>query len=595
MAVAIMVKLFMLQVLAREEYLDMANKQHQMKSAIAAQRGEVFMQDEIEPYPLAVNQQLMMAYAVPREVTDVKSVADGLSVILQLDSGELFNKLNKPDDVYEIIKKKLTEEEVAKIREVKLPGIYLESETYRFYPGGELASQIIGYVGFNEKEYKGIYGLESFMNERLKGSPGMLKQKGDARGRWISVSDREVEPAKNGDDFFLTINHTVQYEVEKILKSSLEKYGADKGSVVVMEAKTGNILAIANAPSFDPNQYSKTEDISTFSNTAVTQSYEPGSIFKPLTVAIGIDNGKISPDTTYVDTGEVNEAGFSIHNSDMKSNGVQTMTEVLEKSLNTGVIYVEKLVGNKTFAEYVKRFGFGEKTSIDLPGESAGNTRNLENFKVDINFFTASFGQGIMTTPLQMATAYGALANGGMLMKPQIIDSIRHSDGSTEKIEPQEVRQVVSESTAKQVGEMLRSVVTKGHGKRADVPGYLVGGKTGTAQVAKVGSKGYEEGVNIGSFAGYAPINDPHFVVVVALNNPKNVEWAESSAAPTFGEVMKMLLEYYHVKPTEDPSTSPLAKMAPISTPEQKQSENTTVDNDENKKEDKKNTDKNKD
>jgi stage V sporulation protein D (sporulation-specific penicillin-binding protein) len=195
-----------------------------------------------------------------------------------------------------------------------------------------------------------------------------------------------------------------------------------------------------------------------------------------------------------------------------------------------------------------------------------------------------------MVTPLQLAVAYGALANEGMMMKPTIIESIRHSDGSVEKIEPQEIRQVVSTDAAKQVGEMLRSVVVNGHGKRADVPGYLVGGKTGTAQVAKVGSKGYEEGTNIGSFAGYAPINDPQFVVVVDLYDPKNVEWAESSAAPTFGEVMKFLLEYYRVKPTEDPSTSPLAKMAPISTATVQGASTTTVDNNKDKKENKKNT-----
>ena len=582
-AIAIVIKLYVLQVMAGDEYKDMASRQHNMRSAIAAQRGEIFMKDDIEPYPLAVNQQLMMAFAVPREIPDPQVVANGLSSILGMDSGELMQKINKPEDMYEVIKKKLSEEEVAKIREAKLSGIYLQPEDYRYYPGGELASQLVGYVGNDGKEFRGIYGVESFWNEELKGKDGMLRQKGDSRGRWISVSDREVNPAENGDDLYLTINHTVQYEVEKILKSSLEKYASDSGSVVVMEARTGRILAMANAPSFDPNQYSKTEDISTFTNSAVTKSYEPGSVFKAVTMAIGIEDGKISPDTIYTDTGEVREAGFEIHNSDLKAHGIQTMTQALEESLNTGVIFVEKLVGNKSFAEYIKRFGFGEKTGIDLPSESAGNIKNLENPKTTINFFTASFGQGIMTTPLQLAAAYGALANDGTLMKPQIVESIKHSDGTIEEVEPQEVRQAVSKDTANLVGKMLRSVVVNGHGKRADVPGYLVGGKTGTAQVAKVGSKGYEEGINIGSFAGFAPINDPQFVVVVNLYNPKNVEWAESSAAPTFGEVMKFLLEYYHVKPTEDPKTSPLAKMAPLNET-QPQPVDTAQNKDENKK-----------
>jgi len=236
----------------------------------------------------------------------------------------------------------------------------------------------------------------------------------------------------------------------------------------------------------------------------------------------------------------------------------------LEKSLNTGVIYIEKLVGNKTFADYVERFGFGEKSGIDIPGEVSGNTKNLSNPKITINFFTAAFGQGISITPIQLAAGYAAIANNGILMKPQIIDKFRYSDGREEEVEPEEVRQVISRESAEQVSKMLRSVVTNGHGKRADVPGYLVGGKTGTAQIAKSGAKGYEEGINIGSFAGFAPTNDPQFVVLVKIVNPKGVEWAESSAAPTFGKVMKFLLEYYKVKPTEDPKTSPLAKLTTI-------------------------------
>jgi len=242
------------------------------------------------------------------------------------------------------------------------------------------------------------------------------------------------------------------------------------------------------------------------------------------------------------------------------------MTQVLEKSLNTGAIYVEKLIGNSAFDDYIKKFGFGEKSGIDIPGEVPGNINNLSNPRININFFTAAFGQGISITPIQLAMGYAVFANKGILMKPQIVDELRYSDGSVEEVAPQEVRQVISESSADQVSQMLRAVVTNGHGKQADVPGYLVGGKTGTAQVAKSNAKGYEEGINIGSFAGFAPLNDPQFVVLVKIVNPKGVLWAESSAAPTFGKIMKFLLEYYKVKPTEDPSTSPLAKLAPVQT-----------------------------
>jgi len=559
-AAAILVKLYILQVARHDVYLSIAENQHNTKTKLQAMRGEIFLQDENQPYPIAVNRELQMAYAVPREMKDLENAIENLSSILSLDKSMLKEKLDDPEDMFEIIKHKLSEEEVQKIRDAKIAGVYLIGENFRYYPAGELAAQTVGFVGSNGDEQKGMYGLEAAWQDKLKGVSGSRSQEGDARGRWIPVSDREVQAAQNGGDLILTINHTVQFEVEKILKETMEKFSADKATAVVMDPKTGKILALANQPSFNPNEFSSTEDISRFSNPAVSEPYESGSVFKAFTEAIGIDDGKINADTTYVDTGVVVEAGYSIRNSDLKANGVQTMTEVLEKSLNTGVIYIEKLVGNKNFADYVSRFGFGQKTGIELPGEVPGNTRNLLNPKTTINFFTASFGQGISVTPIQLVLAFGALANKGTLMKPQIVDEIRYSDGRSEKIQPQEVRQVITENAAQQVSQMLRSVVVNGHGKQADVPGYLVGGKTGTAQVAKSGSRGYEEGMNVGSFAGYAPTNDAKFVILVKIVNPKGVEWAETSAAPAFGKIMKFLLEYYKVKPTEDPTTSSMYK-----------------------------------
>ncbi|MDD5396871.1 MAG: penicillin-binding protein 2 [Candidatus Moranbacteria bacterium] len=560
-AFSIVGKLYFLQVARHGAYVALAENQHSSSTEIQAKRGEIFLQDEGQPYPLAVNRQLQMVYAVPREMKDTNGAVETLSSILNLDKNFLKDKFSNPEDMFEILKHKLSDDESQKIREAKIAGIYLTPENFRYYPAGELASQVVGFVGSGgDGPARGMYGLEASWEKKLHGQSGMLEQEGDSRGRWIAVSDRNVQEAQDGPDLILTINHTVQFEVEKILKQTMEKFSADSASIIVEDPKTGKILAMANQPSFNPNDFASTEDISRFSNPTVSEPYESGSVFKAFTEAIGIDDGKIEPDTTYTDTGAVQEAGYEIHNSDMKANGVQTMTQVLEKSLNTGVIYIEKLVGNKTFADYVDKFGFGEKTNVDLPGEVPGNTRNLSNPKTTINFFTASFGQGISVTPLQLAAGYSVLANKGTLMKPQIVDKLQFSDGHTEAIEPQEVRQVISASTADKMGQMLRDVVTNGHGKRADVPGFLVGGKTGTAQIAKAGAKGYEEGVNIGSFAGYAPINDPQFVVIVKIVNPKGVEWAESSAAPTFGSVMKFLLEYYKVKPTEDPTTSPMYK-----------------------------------
>lgn len=548
-------RLFFIQVISHDKWVALAEGQHNASLELSADRGEIYMHDgDTDRYPLAVNREYKMVFVVPKDIVEKDMVALELSRALGMDANEIRDKIGRPDDPFEIIKKRLNEEEVTRIKELKLKGVALLPEKYRYYPAGELASQVIGFASLGEKGGAGGYGIEAAFDAELRGQTGTLLQEKDASGRWIPLSDRAITHAENGDKIILTLDRVIQYETEKILKDSVERYQSDHATAIVMDPKTGNILAMASSPQFDPNNYSKEEDYSIFLNHAISTAYEPGSIMKPITMAIGIEDGKVSPTTEYTDPGAVVEAGYTIRNAEDKVYGRSDMFKVLDESINTGVIYVEKLVGNKLFGEYLRRFGFGERTGVKLPAELPGNLKNLNNERSTINFFTASFGQGITATPLQMTTAYAVLANGGRLLRPNIIDRVIHADGKEEKYAPIEVRRVISEETSKQMGEMLRSVVVNGHGKRADVPGYLVGGKTGTAQVAKTGSKGYEEGQSIGSFVGYAPINDPQFVVMVKLDNPKNVEWAESSAAPTFGQIMKFLLEYAKVKPTEETS-----------------------------------------
>lgn len=560
----ICLRLFFVQVGAYETYRMMAENQHEFFQKLIPERGQIYLKNGNDPYPVAVNQDLQMAYAVPKEIENRNEAAKKVAQILGLDEEVMQEKLNDPEDMYEVLKHRLTDEEVAKIKELNMAGVYLTSESFRYYPGGELASQTIGFVGSNGSEVLGRYGVENFWEKSLKGESGSLNQQGDSRGRWISIADRKLSPARNGDSLVLTLNYNIQYEVEKVLKETVEKHSADNGSAIVIDPKTGRILAMANVPRFNLNDFGKVEDVSVFSNPILDSPYECGSVFKTITAAIGIDDGKINPNTVFTDTGLIKEAGYSITNSDGKAYGEQTMTQMLEKSLNTGAIFAQKQVGNKNYAEYLKRFGLGEKTGIDLPGEVAGNIKNLEELRMNINFFTASFGQGISVTPLQLANAYATIANGGKMMKPQIVEKIIHADGSAEEVAPEEVRRVIQEDSAIAVGKMLRSVVVNGHGKRADVPGYLVGGKTGTAQVAKSGAKGYEEGLTIGSFAGYAPIDDPQYVLLVKIDNPKDVEWAESTAAPAFGKIMKFLLEYGKVEPTEEIDIKKLNQQANI-------------------------------
>jgi cell division protein FtsI/penicillin-binding protein 2 len=290
------------------------------------------------------------------------------------------------------------------------------------------------------------------------------------------------------------------------------------------------------------------EDQSVFNNPAIFSQYEPGSIFKPITMAIGLDLKLVNPETTYEDTGNVQIGPHTIKNSDLKSNGIQTMTQVLEKSLNTGVVYVVRLVGPQKFREYAEAFGLGSLTGIELDREAMGDTDSLKK-RGEIWSATASFGQGIAVTPIQMLNAFNAIANGGRLMKPYIVREFVESSGAEREVQPKAIRQVLSERTSTLLRGMLVNVVENGHGKRAGVAGYYVAGKTGTAQVSKKDGGGYEKDRVIGSFIGFAPADNPVFSMLVKVDNPKTVQWAESSAAPVFGEIAKYLLNYYKVPP----------------------------------------------
>lgn len=549
--IVIIGRLYVLQVVGREKWVAMAEEQHMIAQALRAERGSIALRDGDKSYPVAVNREYKLAYVIPKLVDDVAGTAVALSAVLGVEEAMVRERLSDRADPFEIIKKKISPEEEAKLQELHLKGVNFLPEIYRYYPSGELASKVIGFVGPSDLGEIGIYGVEAGWNSELHGKDGVLSQERDAAGRWIALTDREHVEPEDGESLVLTIDRVVQYEVEKILSEAREKFNADTASAIVLEPKTGKILAMASVPQFNPNEYGQTEDISLFMNPVISLPYESGSVMKPITMAIGIEEGKVSPTTEFVDTGVVQEAGYSIQNAEGKVYGRSSMTRVLEQSINTGVMYVERLVGHAGFRDSLRRFGFGAKTGIRLPAENSGNLHNLDNLKSTIQFMTASFGQGITVTPLQLAMAYGVLANDGILMKPEIVDRTINREGQAQAIEPEEVRRVLSQDTARQMGEMLRSVVVNGHGKRADVPGYLVGGKTGTAQVAKSGSKGYDENITIGSFAGYAPINDPRFVVVVKFDNPKDVQWAESSAAPTFGAIMQFLLSYAKVPTTE--------------------------------------------
>ncbi len=401
-------------------------------------------------------------------------------------------------------------------------------------------------MGESQQGVRGRYGLEEYFEDLLRGTQGTLTQEQDMKGRPLMLGDHELRPAESGATVVTTIDRGIEFFACNALNEAVKKHGAESGSMVIIEPITGKIMAMCSNPTFDPNQYQDVANLGTFNNQVIFGAWEPGSIFKPITLASAIDAGKITPETRYTDEGSIKMHEFTIRNADHKVYGTRTMTEVLEDSINTGAVFAAGKLGNSAFKTYVEKFGFGENTGIELPGEAHGDITSL-NKKGDIFTATASFGQGITATPLQMALAYSAIANGGTLIKPYVVQEVRMPGGEVITSNPKNIRRVISESTARLTRTMLQSVVEKGHGKRAGVVGYTVGGKTGTSQVASKHEKGYEAGNYIGSFVGFAPVAHPRFVMAVRLDNPKDVIYAENTAAPLFGEIAKFLLEYLEV------------------------------------------------
>jgi cell division protein FtsI/penicillin-binding protein 2 len=364
--------------------------------------------------------------------------------------------------------------------------------------------------------------LEKFYNEKLS---GVFEKSDDA------VSDIPVA----GEDLLVGMDLNIQKEAELVMAKLVANSRSESGTVIVQDPKTGKILAMGSLPNFDPNNYSAAK-MDSYINPAVEKVYEPGSVFKVLTMAAGIDSGKITPDTTYNDTGSVKLSGYTIRNWDGKAHGKVTMTNIIEKSLNTGTAYAEKLIGHTIFADYIKKFGFGEKTGIDLPGEVRGDLRNINPKSSAVAFANAAFGQGVSVTPLQLITSISAIANGGLLMKPYL----------NLEIGSQEVRRVISEDTAKKVTSMMVSAVDKG--KLASIEGYTVAGKTGTAQVPDLKRGGYTDRV-IDTYTGFAPASNPRFTILIKIDEPEGAPLAGETVVPAFKELAKFLLQYYSVPP----------------------------------------------
>jgi cell division protein FtsI/penicillin-binding protein 2 len=556
-------RLFQLQVLEYSAYKLLASDQHEVQAQLVPKRGTMYLRDRFDGslHPVAKDRETWQVYSVRREIADATSTAVALAPLLELPAEQILFQMLYATSSYQVLSKDVPMERAEKIRGERYPGIGISKGPARFYPEQGLGGQVFGFVSTDDNNRRvGRYGLEGSFNTELAGTYGSLLIEKDAVGRRMAIGTTELQHAQDGSDLILTLDRTIQYEACRRAARAVDEFQAESASIVVMDPESGAIWAMCGAPDFDPANYGKIDSIAVLNNPSTFDQLEPGSIFKPLTMAAGIEEGKINPNTTYNDPGEEKIDDFTVRNSDKLAHGIQSMTEVLTKSLNTGTIFVQRLLGKETFRRYVQNFGFGEKTGIGLTPEVSGDIRPLDK-KGSIFAATASYGQGISVTQVQMLAAFGALANGGRLMRPFLVKEIIHPDGNKETTEPQVVREVISKRTSRLVSGMMVTVVEAGHGKKAGVPGYYVAGKTGTAQVPNPNGPGYLPDATIGSFAGYAPSDHPRFVMLVTVVKPKTVSFAEASAAPVFGDMAKFILATLQVppeRPIKEAPTQPL-------------------------------------
>ena len=547
---AIVVRLFLVQVFDHAWYAGLASGQRELFRRIYPERGQLFVHDRRHAdgrFPIATNVEVYTIVADPRSVRDPKGSAQQLAPLLGRDAAALEEQLARSGRAYEALKRKASREERDAVLALHVQGIRADAALIRLYPDGSAMAQITGFLGEDAQGVSGKYGLEGAEDRVLAGTAGFLDAEHDPRGRWIVFGRRAAAAVHDGADLQLSLERELQLEVCQELELAVRAHGASGGTVVVVRPETGAIRAMCSVPSFDPNAYATVKDFSRFSAPAVTAAYEPGSVFKPITMSAAIEAGAVQPATRFVDTGSLTIGGFTITNTNRRVFGDQSMADVLRFSINTGAVFVAQHLGIDRFRSAVERFGFGALTDVGLSGEVPGDVSNLAH-REDVYLATASYGQGITVTPLQLAMAYATIANGGKLMQPQLVEAELAADGTVHRIEPRVVRQVLSPRTATLLQGMLVSVVREGYPKRAGVAGYRVGGKTGTAQIPFSDHPGYSADT-IQTFAGIGPVDHPTFAMVIRIDRPRE-PFADATAAPLFSTIAKFILQYDGIPPS---------------------------------------------
>lgn len=540
---AIVVRLYYWQVIKFDQLTALAEQQHLINLSLQAPRGLIFASDGSV---LASNQPDFLLFGRPKYIEDKNQVAKKLADILNQGAPDLSKRLSQ-DIGWVNLAKNVDYQTKIKIEQLGISGIGFDNTVSRLYPEASMAAHVLGFAGLDSIGHQvGYFGIEGYYNRELEGVEGSMIEEKDAQGLPILVGKFSRQDPLKGDDLVLNIDRTVQYLVEKEIQAGVEKYGAKSGSAIVMDPKTGAVLSMVSYPSYDPNHYT---DFSKeyFKNPNVADSYEPGSTFKVLIMAAALNEGLVKPDSRCDScSGPVRIADFDIRTWDNKYYPDTTIADVIIHSDNTGMVYVGKKLGIDRTVRYIQNFGFGNLTQIDLQDESSPQLRNLSDWR-EIDLATATFGQGVAVTPIQMVRAVSAIANGGYLMEPHIVSVIK-TNTKTIQIKPKIVGRPISQETAKVVTQMMVDAVDKGEAKFFKPEGYKIAGKTGTAQIAVTGH--YDPTKTIASFVGFAPADNPKFIMLVRFDEPSASIFGAETAAPTFFSIAKQLFNYYNIPPS---------------------------------------------
>lgn len=544
---ALVGRLVWIQGFEAPAYAKKAADQRTRDMVITPKRGVIY---DREGEPLAASFEARTIYAVPSGVKDATATAQQLAGVLG-GKAETYVKRLRRKSSFVYVARKVDLERAKRVEDMRIPGIGFLEDSKRVYPSGELACQVLGFVDVDDR---GIAGLEKQYDAVLGGKPGSVLAERDPYGRPIPGAVTRTVDRVDGRDVVLTVDKDIQYQAQLDLAQAVEKYAAKSGSVLVMDPRDGSILAMASTPTYNPNDRNGA-DPRAFNNLPIVQPYEPGSTIKPFTAAAVIDKGIFKPDSSFDLPSTIRVGGREIGEAHERGNVEYTLTEIIANSSNVGAVKLGLALGKQGIWDYFTRFGFNSRTGVDFPGENDGMVPEPRLWSAS-SIGNIPFGQGLTATPLQLGRALAAIADGGELVTPHFLMTVA---GEKPQVWPK--KRIIAPATAQQMTAVLRSVVDSGTGTAARVPGYLVAGKTGTAQVAKHGS--YAEGAYVASFIGFLPADDPRVLIVVVVNEPQNAIYGGTVAAPVFQQLAQFSVDHLKIPPSTIPGVGKTAPTTP--------------------------------